>query len=202
MAKDKKKDKKKGKKKAAKLGLELEGKIKKGGKKAKEKLGKKTSKVAEALKAEVQKAGISLAETEELVEKKAASVAKQETPKKAAAPAKQEASATGAKHATKAELTTFEIPSEETLFALANMFKIFSDPTRLKILFSLVNGPRCVADIAESAGVTQGATSHQLRSMKQENLVSFERDGKQVFYSLSDNRVQTLLAQGLSYIDE
>lgn len=107
-----------------------------------------------------------------------------------------------ARHATEPQLESFEMPDDQTLFALANLFKIFSDPTRLRILFSLVDGPRCVADISEAAGVTQGATSHQLRSMKQEHLVDFERDGKQVFYSLSDNRVQTLLAQGLSYIGE
>lgn len=107
-----------------------------------------------------------------------------------------------AKHSTEPTLESFEIPDEETLFKLANLFKIFSDPTRLKILFSLVDGPRCVADISEAAGVTQGATSHQLRSMKQEQLVDFERDGKQVFYSLADNRVQTLLARGLTCIGE
>lgn len=107
-----------------------------------------------------------------------------------------------ARHATEPQLESFEMPDDQTLFSLANLFKIFSDPTRLRILFSLVDGPRCVADISAAAGVTQGATSHQLRSMKQEQLVDFERDGKQVFYSLADNRVQTLLAQGLSYIGE
>ena len=95
----------------------------------------------------------------------------------------------------------FKMPSEESLFSLANLFKIFADPTRLKILYSLVEGPKCVADIAHAAGVTQGATSHQLRSMKQERLVDFVRDGKQVIYSLADDRVQTLLSQGYSYIN-
>lgn len=191
MAKDKKKSKKGKKNKAAKLGLAIEDKAKKDGKKAKDKLDKQVSKAADALKAEVQKAGAALAGAKETVTKAAAAVVP-----------KQEPAAGAAKHATTAQLETFEIPSEDTLFSLANLFKIFSDPTRLKILFSLVDGPRCVADIAEAAGVTQGATSHQLRSMKQEHLVDFERDGKQVFYSLADNRVQTMLAQGLSYIDE
>lgn len=190
MAKDKKKDKKKAKKgKSAKL-AELEGKARKDGKKAKAKLDERTAKVADALKAEVQKAGAALSGAKETIAKTASAVVKQDVP------------ATGAKHSSTAKLETFEMPSEETLFNLANLYKIFSDPTRLKILFSLVNGPRCVADISQAAGVTQGATSHQLRSMKQERLVDFERDGKQVFYSLSDNRVQTLLAQGLSYIGE
>ena len=88
------------------------------------------------------------------------------------------------------------------LYGLSNLFKIFADPTRLKILFSLVEGPKCVADISAAAGVTQGATSHQLRNMKQESVVDFVRDGKQVIYSLADDRVQALLAPGLSYIDE
>lgn len=100
------------------------------------------------------------------------------------------------------EPMNFKMPTEESLFSLANLFKIFADPTRLKILYSLVEGPKCVADIARAAGVTQGATSHQLRSMKQERLVDFVRDGKQVIYSLADDRVQTLLAQGYSYISD
>ena len=94
------------------------------------------------------------------------------------------------------------MPEENMLYGLSNLFKIFADPTRLKILFSLVEGPKCVADISAAAGVTQGATSHQLRNMKQESVVDFVRDGKQVIYSLADDRVQALLAQGLSYIDE
>lgn len=212
MAKDKKKDKKKAKKdKAAKAVKDLEGKAKKDGKKAKDKLGKKASQVAEALRAEVKKAGISLAESRKAAAKKPGTVkiepAKTEAPESEPAatkvePSKAEAASTGAKHASTYQLETFEIPAEETLFNLASLFKIFSDPTRLNILFSLVDGPRCVADISAAAGVTQGATSHQLRSMKQEHLVDFERDGKQVFYSLADNRVQTMLAQGLSYIGE
>lgn len=106
------------------------------------------------------------------------------------------------KHAIRKDHPAFAMPEEETLYGLANLFKIFADSTRLKILFSLVEGPKCVADISAAAGVTQGATSHQLRSMKQEHIVDFVRDGKQVIYSLADDRVQSLLAQGLSYIDE
>lgn len=106
------------------------------------------------------------------------------------------------KHAIRKDYVAFTMPGEETLYGLANLFKIFADATRLRILFALVEGPKCVADISEAAGVTQGATSHQLRSMKQERIVDFVRDGKQVIYSLADERVQSLLAQGLSYIDE
>lgn len=106
------------------------------------------------------------------------------------------------KHAIRKGRASFAMPAEDTLYGLANLFKIFADPTRLKILFSLVEGPKCVADISAAAGVTQGATSHQHRSMKQEHIVDFVRDGKQVIYSLADDRVQALLAQGLAYIDE
>mgnify|MGYP002533913124 CR=1 FL=1 len=106
------------------------------------------------------------------------------------------------KHAIRRDRPSFTMPEEDMLYGLSNLFKIFADPTRLKILFSLVEGPKCVADISAAAGVTQGATSHQLRNMKQESVVDFVRDGKQVIYSLADDRVQALLAQGLSYIDE
>lgn len=105
-------------------------------------------------------------------------------------------------HESKKAPQTLEMPDEDKLFALAALFKIFGDPTRLRILFSLAAGPKCVADISQAAQVTQGATSHQLRSMKQEHLVDFVRDGKQVIYSLADERVEALLAQGLSYISE
>lgn len=104
--------------------------------------------------------------------------------------------------ASGARASQFKLPDEDTLYDLANLFKIFADPTRLRILYSLIDGPRCVADISEFAGVTQGATSHQLRSMKQERLVKFVRKGKQVFYSIADDRVQVMLAQGLSYIED
>ena len=98
--------------------------------------------------------------------------------------------------------TTGELVGKHAIRRDRPSFTIFADPTRLKILFSLVEGPKCVADISAAAGVTQGATSHQLRNMKQESVVDFVRDGKQVIYSLADDRVQALLAQGLSYIDE
>lgn len=96
----------------------------------------------------------------------------------------------------------FELPDEDMLFELADLFKIFADPTRLRILYCLAEGPKCVADISKAAGVTQGATSHQLRSMKQARIVDFVRDGKQVIYSLADSRVKTVLALGYSYIND
>ena len=94
------------------------------------------------------------------------------------------------------------MPDEEILYDLADLFKVFSDTTRIKILYSLMLGERCVADIAESIGATQSAVSHQLRILKASRLVKFQRDGKNVIYSLADDHVYTMLAQGMHHICE
>jgi DNA-binding transcriptional ArsR family regulator len=94
------------------------------------------------------------------------------------------------------------MPEEEILYDLADLFKVFADTTRIKILYALMAEPRCVADIAEMIGATQSAVSHQLRTLKQAHLVKFQRDGKNVFYSLSDNHVFSILCQGLTHICE
>lgn len=94
------------------------------------------------------------------------------------------------------------MPNEEVLYDLADLFKVFSDTTRIKILFSLMSGELCVADIAETIGATQSAVSHQLRILKASHLVKFQRDGKNVLYSLSDDHVYTMLSQGLTHICE
>lgn len=99
-------------------------------------------------------------------------------------------------------LQNCEMPSEEMLYDLADLFKVFADTTRIKILYALMGSDMCVADIAEAVDVTQSAVSHQLRSMKQAHLVKFRRDGKQIIYSLSDDHVHTMLAQGLTHICE
>lgn len=95
-----------------------------------------------------------------------------------------------------------EIPDEEILYDLADLFKVFSDTTRIKILYSLMNTERCVADIAKAIGASQSAASHQLRILKQARLVKFQRDGKNVIYSLADAHVHTMLEQGMSHICE
>ena len=95
-----------------------------------------------------------------------------------------------------------ELPDEEILYDLADLFKIFSDTTRIKILFALMNSELCVADIAETVGASQSAVSHQLRILKQSRLVKFQRDGKNVVYSLSDSHVHTMLDQGLTHVCE
>lgn len=94
------------------------------------------------------------------------------------------------------------IPNEEVLYDLADLFKTFGDTTRIKILFSLMGQSLCVAHIAEMIGATQSAVSHQLRTLKQARLVKFERDGKNIIYSLADDHVYTMLAQGLDHICE
>jgi DNA-binding transcriptional ArsR family regulator len=104
---------------------------------------------------------------------------------------------------TKKELNVEEpMPDDEILYDLADLFKVFADTTRIKILYALMNGELCVADIAETVGATQSAVSHQLRILKQARLVKFQRDGKNVVYSLADDHVYTVLAQGMTHICE
>lgn len=95
-----------------------------------------------------------------------------------------------------------EMPEEELLFDLAELFKIFGDSTRVKILFVLFEAEMCVCDIAQLLGMTQSAISHQLRSLKQAKLVKSRREGKTVFYSLADGHVSTILNQGMDHVQE
>lgn len=101
-----------------------------------------------------------------------------------------------------AEQEAFEMPDEEILYDLADLFKVFSDTTRIKILFALMGSDLRVADIAEAIAASQSAVSHQLRILKQARLVKFQRDGKNIIYSLADDHVHTMLAQGMSHICE
>lgn len=95
-----------------------------------------------------------------------------------------------------------EMPDEELLFDVADLFKAFSDTTRIKILFALMGGGLSVGEITETVGCTQSAVSHQLRTLKQARLVKAVRDGKNVIYSLSDDHVFTMLAQGITHVCE
>lgn len=94
------------------------------------------------------------------------------------------------------------MPDEEVLYDLAELFKIFGDSTRIKILYVLSESEICVCDIAQLLGMTQSAISHQLRSLKQCRLVKARRDGKTVFYSLADGHVRTILNQGMEHVAE
>ena len=95
-----------------------------------------------------------------------------------------------------------EMPDDEILFDLAELFKIFGDSTRIKILYLLFESEMCVCDIAGLLKMGQSAISHQLRVLKQMRLVKFRRDGKTVFYSLADGHIETILAQGMEHISE
>ena len=92
-----------------------------------------------------------------------------------------------------------DLPDEELL---ADLFKVFSDTTRIKILYALMGRELCVADIAEATETSQSAVSHQLRTLKQLHLVKFRRDGRNILYSLADDHVYTMLNQGMSHICE
>lgn len=85
---------------------------------------------------------------------------------------------------------------------MSELFKVFGDPTRLKILYVLFEGEVCVCDIARIIGSEQSAVSHQLRILKQTNLVKYRRVGKAIYYSLSDNHVKTIFAQAKEHIEE
>ena len=95
-----------------------------------------------------------------------------------------------------------EMPEEEILYDLAELFKIFGDSTRIKILYVLLEAEMCVCDIASLLGMSQSAISHQLRSLKQSRLVKARREGKTVFYSLADGHVRTILDQGMEHVAE
>ncbi len=95
-----------------------------------------------------------------------------------------------------------ELPDEDALYDLAELFKVFGDSTRVRILVALFESELCVCDISESLGMTQSAVSHQLQILRSNKLVKSRRDGKQIFYSLADEHVVTIIAQGLSHILE
>ena len=94
------------------------------------------------------------------------------------------------------------MPDEDTLFSLADLYKIFGDSTRLRILYVLYDTELCVCDIAGLCGMTVSAISHQLRVLKQSRLVKFRKSGKSVFYALADDHVHTILSQGMDHIRE
>ena len=95
-----------------------------------------------------------------------------------------------------------QMPPEETLYDLAELFKVFGDSTRIRILFVLFEAEVCVCDLAEALGMTQSAVSHQLRVLKASKLVKFRREGKTVYYSLADEHVMRILSQGMEHIME
>ena len=95
-----------------------------------------------------------------------------------------------------------DMPDEELLYDLAELFKVFGDSTRIKILYALRQSEMCVCDIAQLLNMTQSAISHQLRALKQSKLVKYRREGKTVFYSLADGHVRTIIDQGMEHVAE
>ncbi len=94
------------------------------------------------------------------------------------------------------------LPPDEQLYDLAELFKIFGDSTRIKILYALFESEMCVCDIAKLLGLTQSAISHQLRTLKGGKLVKARREGKTVYYSLDDEHVRSIINQGMEHVEE
>ncbi len=97
---------------------------------------------------------------------------------------------------------TKNMPHEELLYDLAELFKVFGDSTRIKILYVLFESEMPVCDIAETLNMTISAISHQLKILKQAKLVKYRKSGKNVIYSLADDHVRTMLGQGMDHITE
>lgn len=95
-----------------------------------------------------------------------------------------------------------DMPEDTLLYDLAELYKVFGDTTRIKILYVLFEQEMCVCDIAQILNMTMSAISHQLRVLKQAGLVKYRRDGKTVFYSLADDHVRTIIGMGMEHIEE
>lgn len=93
-------------------------------------------------------------------------------------------------------------PSEEYLYDLAELFKVFGDSARIKILYALFQGELCVGDIATILNMSQSSVSHQLRILKDSKLVRYRREGKMIFYALDDDHVRTILSMGMDHVEE
>ena len=120
------------------------------------------------------------------------------------APAWEEAECCDFLHAHEevVEQVRSRMPEEDTLYDLTELFRIFGDSTRVRILYVLLEAEMCVCDLAALLGMTQSAISHQLRALKSARLVKARREGKTVFYSLADDHVRTIIDQGLEHIKE
>jgi ArsR family transcriptional regulator len=105
-------------------------------------------------------------------------------------------------HAEIVEEVSRHMPDEEKLYDLADFFKMFGDSTRIKILWALDRNEMCVCDLAVLLNMTKSAISHQLKTLRQEKIVKYRRDGKIAFYSLQDEHVKNLLEIGLEHIEE
>ena len=114
----------------------------------------------------------------------------------------EETDVTGAEDAAEIKEVTDALPDEDTLDELEGLFKIFGDSTRIKILYVLHIKEMCVMDISLALGMSQSAISHQLRVLRQTRLIRSRRDGKNIYYSLADEHVHTIISMGLEHIEE
>lgn len=105
-------------------------------------------------------------------------------------------------HEELVKLVNESMPDENELYDLAELFKVFGDSSRIRILFVLFEAEVCVCDLAATLNMTQSAVSHQLRILKQNKLVKSRREGKSIFYSLADGHVRTMIDQGREHIEE
>lgn len=105
-------------------------------------------------------------------------------------------------HSALLEAIKSELPKEELICDLADLFKLFGDTTRMRILFSLFESEMCVCAIAELLNMTQSAISHQLKVLKQNKLVDCRREGKTIYYFLADDHVRTVINQGFDHLTE
>ena len=94
------------------------------------------------------------------------------------------------------------LPDDEVLYELADLFRVFGDSSRIKILYALHDSELCVQDLANAVQLSQSAVSHQLRVLKDSKLVRFRRDGKTVYYALDDDHVRSILSMGMDHIEE
>jgi len=100
------------------------------------------------------------------------------------------------------QIVNEKMPEDEKLFDLSELFKVFGDSTRMKILFVLFEAEVCTCDLAAVLKMTPSAISHQLNALKRAKLVKTRRDGKSVFYSLADEHVRTIIHQGMEHVNE
>ena len=94
------------------------------------------------------------------------------------------------------------IPNSDTMLSIAELFKGFANPTRVHILYLLLKGEQCVTELSEAVGISQSAISHQLGLLKQMHLIKYRRDGKNLWYTLADDHVRTILEMGLEHVME
>lgn len=105
-------------------------------------------------------------------------------------------------HQEKVDEVKNKMPEDGLIYDLAELFKVFADSTRMKIIYALMENELCVCDIAAIVGTTQSAISHQLRILKQAKLVKYRKDGKVVYYSLDDEHISEIVKKGREHIEE